>query len=262
VSIYKIVAKYASRQNNIKEYSKPNEDFIIIDNINKIYIISDGVTRDLIDDTYPNPSPSYLVSKSFSESVYKRLLLKLNHIYDPFQFLEDAIIWGNQKIAEINSERIKNGQKFLPGTVAIVALIIKDRLYCIYLGDCSGWHFRHDLVNRFINSQTQKISQQKNDFVLDKKRNDLYNNPYNPLGFGVFTGEKESLLFLEKVSIDLQSNDVLMLATDGMDIIFQFDCLLNLKDLDPNTIIDLAEKMERDNNAISDDKSIIIIKVI
>jgi serine/threonine protein phosphatase PrpC len=176
--------------------------------------------------------------------------------------LEDAIIWGNQKIADFNSEEIKRGQKFLPGTVAIVAHIVEDRAYCMYLGDCSGWHFRQDLVERIIYSQIQKIPQQKKGFILEKSRTDFYNNPYNPLGYGVFTGEKESILFLEKVSIDLQPKDVLMFATDGMDRIFQLNCLSNLQNLDPTTLIDLAEKLERDNNDNSDDKSIITIRVI
>jgi hypothetical protein len=55
MSVTRIVARSASKPNNLNYY-KPNEDYIIVDDINQIYIICDGVTRDLINGKYPEPS--------------------------------------------------------------------------------------------------------------------------------------------------------------------------------------------------------------
>ena len=51
--------------------------------------------------------------------------------------------------------------------------------------------------------------------------------------------EKELLSFLEKAVSDIRIGDVLILTTDGMDIIFQSDYLLRLKAEDPGTLFKL-----------------------
>ena len=94
--------------------------------------------------------------------------------------MTDAIIYGNYRIAELNSNRLKARQKILPGTVGVVAQIIRDEMYCTYLGDCSVWRFRNNKVERITNSQTQKIKQQSNSLASFTVREDLYNNPKNP----------------------------------------------------------------------------------
>lgn len=238
-------------------YYKPNEDYIIVDDINQIYIICDGVTRDLINGKYPDPSPSYLAAKTFSESVHEKILLNIR-AYDPFQLLEDVIDWGNHKISELNSERIRGHERFLPGTVGVVSVIINERFYCMYLGDCSVWHIRNNSADR-IDSLTRVI---KSHVPAHYTREELYNNPRNPMGYGVFTGETESLSFLQKAETDIRTGDVLMMVTDGMDLIFQSDYFSRLKDEDPAALINISEKMETDTNTTSDDKSIIILKVI
>jgi len=258
--INRIVARSETRRNN-QDYYKPNEDYLIVDNRNRIYIICDGVTRNLIDGRYPDPSPSYLAAKAFAESVHRNMLLNL-YSGNPFQNLTNAIIYGNYRIAQLNSERIRVHQKILPGTVGVVAQIIRDEMYCIYLGDCSVWRFRNNKVERITNSQTQKIKQQSNSLASFTIREDLYNNPKNPFGYGVFTGEEESLYFLEKAIIDIQKGDVLMLTTDGMDLIFQLDNLIRLRDNDLTSLIDYAEKLELDRGGTSDDKSIITLRII
>ena len=256
----RIVARSGTRRNNL-DYAKPNEDYLIVDDKNKVYIICDGVTRNLIDGRYPDPSPSYLAAKVFAESVHRNILLNL-YSGNPFQNLTSAVIYGNYGIAQLNSERVKARQKILPGTVGVVAQIIGDEMYCIWLGDCSVWRFRNNKVERITNSQTQKIKQQSNPLASFITREDLYNNPNNPFGYGVFTGEEESLYFLEKTITDIQKGDVLMLTTDGMDLIFQSDNLIRLRDQDPTSLIDYAEKLELDTCGTSDDKSIITLRTI
>lgn len=254
VLLNRIVSRSGTRRNNL-DYANPNEDYLIVDDKIKVYIICDGVTRNLIDGSYPEPSPSYLAARTFAESVYRKLLLN-SCSSNPFQILIDGVIWGNCRIAQLNSEKIKSRQKILPGTVGTVAQIIEDKIYYVYLGDCSIWRFRYNKAERITNSQTEKIKQH-NLVALSNIREDLYNNPKNPLGYGVLTGEEESLCFLQKACTQIQIGDVLMLTTDGMDLIFQSDNLI--KDKDPNTLIDYAEKLEMDRNITSDDKSIIIL---
>jgi serine/threonine protein phosphatase PrpC len=260
VLVNRIVARSGTRQNNL-DYVKPNEDYLIVDDKNKIYIMCDGVTRDLKDGKYPEPSPSYLAARTFAGSVYRKLLLN-SCTSCPFQILIDAVTWGNSRIAQLNSERIKARKKILPGTVGAVAQIIEDKIYYVYLGDCSIWLFRYNKVERLTTSQTEKIRLQYNLLASSDVREELYNNPKNPLGYGVFTGEEESLCFLEKGITDIQKGDVLMLTTDGMDLIFQPDNLIRLRDHEPTSLIDCAEKLELDRCGTSDDKSITILRII
>jgi serine/threonine protein phosphatase PrpC len=257
--INRIVARSETRRNN-QDYYKPNEDYLIVDNRNRIYIICDGVTRNLIDGRYPDPSPSYLAAKAFAESVYRNILLNL-YSSNPIQNLTSAIICSNYRIAQLNSEKIRARQKILPGTVGVAAYIIRDEMYCIYLGDCSVWRFRNNKVERITNPQSQ-IKQQSNSLASFTIREDLYNNPKNPFGYGVFTGEDESLYFLKTAIIDIQKGDVFMLTTDGMDLIFQSDNLIRFRDNDPTSLIDYAEKLELDSRGTSDDKSIITLRII
>ena len=78
--INRIVARSETRRSN-QYYYKPNEDYLIVDNRNRIYIICDGVTRNLIVGRYPDPSPSYLAAKAFAESVHRNMLLNLHSMY-------------------------------------------------------------------------------------------------------------------------------------------------------------------------------------
>ena len=96
--------------------------------------------------------------------------------------------------------------------------------------------------------------------TLNRSRS-FYNNPKNPFGYGVFTGEEGSLYFLERACIDIQNGDVVMLTTDGMDLIFHSDNLIGLRDKNPTTLIDYAEKLEMDRRLTSDDKSIITLSI-
>jgi hypothetical protein len=54
----------------------------------------------------------------------------------------------------------------------------------------------------------------------------------------------------------------MVLTTDSMDLIFQSDILIRLRDHEPNSLIDYAEKLELDRCGTSDDKSIIILRII
>ena len=113
----RIVARSETRRNN-QSYYKPNEDYLIVNDRNRIYIICDGVTRNLIDGRYPDPSPSYSAAKTFAESVHRNILLNL-YSGNPFQNLTSAVMYGNYGIAQLNSERVKARQKILPGTVGV-----------------------------------------------------------------------------------------------------------------------------------------------
>jgi hypothetical protein len=63
VLLNRIVDRSGTTRNNL-DYAKPNEDYLIVDDKNKVHIICDGVTRNLIDGSYPEPSPSYLAAKT------------------------------------------------------------------------------------------------------------------------------------------------------------------------------------------------------
>ena len=88
----------------------------------QVLLMTNGVTRKLIDGSYPEPSPSYLAARTFAEPVHRKLLLN-SCSSNPFQISIDAVTWGNCRIAQLNSETINARQKILPGTVGTVAQI-------------------------------------------------------------------------------------------------------------------------------------------
>lgn len=76
---------------NSKNINKPNEDFYLCDDDRGIYLLVDGVSRDKINGIYPNPSPSFDVSKLFVKSVYKFLLENIKENVNISDLLYSAI---------------------------------------------------------------------------------------------------------------------------------------------------------------------------
>lgn len=252
----KITTDFAISKNR-RDFPKPLEDFILIDRENKIFIILDGVSRDKENGIYPDPSPSFEVTQIFAKEVFN-FLKQENRGRDMANLLRLAVIKGNNKINEYNK---KATWTFLPGTVGIVSVILDDKFYYVFVGDCIGQIFHKKISKFFTYPQTKLIKEHITEFSADQIRNNICNNKKQPYSYGVFTGETGVMDFLEYGEESLYEGDLILLATDGMDKllnnkIFQMTNSTSAKDL-----ITRTGKLEKDQGLSSDDKAVIVIRV-
>lgn len=197
---------------NTKIYEKPNEDFVLCDDQRNIYILLDGVSRDKVNGKYPNPSPAREVSKLFAREAYA--YLKSICGQHGLEQIREAFIKGNEAIERYN---IKYKGDFLPGTVGIICIIEKDRLFYGYIGDCYGRLIREDEIVMFTKCQTEKIAIHKKEFSPSEIRNRICNNAKHPYAYGVLTGQKEAIDFVVFGEYSLNDVDMVFLSSDGME---------------------------------------------
>lgn len=252
----KIKTEIAIRKNHL-DFPKPLEDFILIDKEAKIFIILDGVSRDKNNGIYPNPSPSFEVTQIFAQEVYN-FLKQGSRGKSVVNLLRLAVIKGNNKINEYNQ---KATWSFLPGTVGIISMILDDKFYYVFVGDCIGQIFHNNISRKFTYLQTKLIKEHITEFSADQIRNVICNNKKHPYGYGVFTGEAGVMDFLEFGEEPLCKGDFIMLTTDGMDKLlnnkdFQMTSFITAKEL-----VTRAEALEKDQGLRSDDKAVIIVRV-
>lgn len=207
-----IVIDSALSPNN-HDYPKPDEDHLVIDSENQIFIVLDGVSRDVINGKYPSPSPALEVTKIFAGEV-RAVLAQAKNLLTPKESLIRAAEQGNHAVADYNRKKVWD---FLPGTVGIISMIVDNKFHYAYIGDCSGHILHKDSIRHFTYPQTRLVREHVAELSADEIRNVICNNKEHPYGYGVFTGDRRALDFLELGEEVIQSGDSIILATDGMD---------------------------------------------
>lgn len=204
---------------NSKGIDKPNEDYYLCDDEKGIYILVDGVSRDKIKGVYPNPSPSFWVSKVFVQSVYNYLLNNFGG--DFLELLSEAIKKGNSEIKNYN-DKTKWENDFLPGTVGIIVIIMENKLFYAYIGDCYGVIINRDKYI-FSKCQTDNIEKHKKEFTPFEIRNKICNNVEHPYSYGVLNGDLRAMKFVNYGEIDICTEDKIFLFSDGFsDVVKSF----------------------------------------
>lgn len=254
-----IISSCSGINKNSAAFFKPNEDYLIEDNLHCIYILLDGVTRNKIDGKYPNPSPSAIVSKLFGDEVHEKLLGHRNSDY--FEVLKDSIFQANKKIRDYNQQQ--NNWSFLPGTVGIISIIKNDTFYYAYNGDCSGRLLRNSNVYLFTHPQTERIHKHLQEYTPDYIRNEIVNNKKHPYCYGVFNGQPQAMDLIEYGKLELQTGDKLILASDGLNPYFDSGNTEITAETTPQHIIESTIQIESSSNKLkrSDDKAVIIINI-
>jgi len=256
--------KFAIRKNR-ENNDKPIEDFVVVDNENKIFIVCDGVTRSLVNGEYPNPSPAAKASALFAETVHATLI-DLPSTTTPKESLSKAIVNGNNSIAEFNKNaftKIDYAEDDLAGTIAIVGLVKNNRFHYAYNGDCCGYLLTENGISRFTTPQTARVAIYREKFGFGREatikiRRDFRNNRQHPLGYGVYTGELSAMDFVEYSNIQLRVGQKILLASDGTSYLLE-TAINTFYESSPEAIISEAEILEDKLGIRSDDKAIIII---
>lgn len=235
---------YFSKKNE-KGFDRPNEDFIFIKE--NLFILCDGVSRDRTNGIYETPSKARIVSELFANSVYE---FSKEKDFDE-NFLKDAFIYGNQKIKKYND--INYHGNFLPGTVCVAVILVNNKLFFSYIGDCLGIIKDKEIIT-FTSCQTLKIREYSSIINKDIIRNDICNNISHPLSYGVLDGRIGAVPFIKRGKIDIENKDfTVILGSDGIEEIINN---LDYKDFDT---ISAKNLVNRKTSSI-DDKSVIIIR--
>jgi serine/threonine protein phosphatase PrpC len=250
-----IIVEGALSQNK-RGYSKPNEDYLVMDSENKLFIILDGVSRDVIDGKYPHPSPALDITKIFAEVTHASLIASKNNLA-PKESLIHAAEQGNMAIEDYNS---MSEWDFLPGTVGIISMIVDNKFYYVYVGDCSGHIVRKDSWKQFTFPQTRQVREHISMLSENEIRNVICNNKEHPYGYGVFTGDKRALNFLEFGEAMIYRGDTIILATDGMNNLFNSENFRFTQPITAKELIRKAEHLQEVNSFLrKDDKAVMTI---
>lgn len=247
---------YESIKNN-KDYFKPNEDLFFVDEHNKLFMVLDGVSRDIVNGNYPKPSPAAQVTKIMADTVHEYLIDNYKQLQvNTTLVLQEAIKMGNLAVESFNK---KLNHSFLAGTVAVLVYVQQKRLFYCYIGDCVAAIIRHKNFLSFTKQQTKLIRLHKSKFTKEQIRNDICNNSRHKYCYGVLNGQESALQLLKFGHIDLQDNDTIILATDGLEKILNSNYITQLQSLSCRELIHLVTELEEKYN-FTDDKTIIKIK--
>ena len=263
-----IVSEHITNKNN-KKFStdnlvKPNEDYFIDDNINKIYIVLDGISR-YIEDYKLNLHLVSDLSKLFGNNIYD-YLLKHKSIITDVETAKDVLMKAFDYANSCVSVYIDNNYNLkgeIPGCVGVVSLIVNDYIYSISFGDSMGIIFRDTSKIIFAPNQTEYVfNYLKYEKDRNKLINDFINNNISPYGYAVANGEEEASKLVNFNYIKLEESDVIYLTTDGASDLIQFYKNEFINRLTLHELI--TESNNQDlllNKSYFDDKTIIRIKI-
>lgn len=263
----RVVARCLSQQNNDPQ-GKPNEDYLLVDPANGIFIVCDGVTRLPVDGCYPQPSPSAQAAAIFATATHRVLAGGVPAIA-PDMTLRTAIAAGNAAVADLNAlhgHAIDYLEHDFAGTVAIVGLIAGPALHYAYLGDCAGYTAVVGSARRCTEPQTAHVAQYRTNIGTSRAatleiRRAIRNHPEHPYGFGVFTGEPAALDFVTCGQLALSPGQTILLASDGLAPLLDRR-LAEVYDRLPSEIIALAEQLDVALGLRSDDKTLVSIQIL
>lgn len=199
----KLVQEFAEKRNLVeyvkKNYSYPQEDYLIASDTPPVFVVSDGVTLNfakLVEDNlpYPNPSPAGEVSKIFCETVIKSAKEK----YDKFSEadIKDVFKEANNEVAEYNkrigkSDISGNKTGFYSATGSFV-VVHDNKAYWASICDSFVAHFDKDMNVKFMSTGVC--------------------TPY-----AVINGEEQMVDYLESGVFDLEKGDSIFVFTDGFE---------------------------------------------
>ncbi|MGA2417892.1 MAG: protein phosphatase 2C domain-containing protein [Candidatus Staskawiczbacteria bacterium] len=217
----------------IKFDKKPNEDFYLVSKEFPIFAVADGVTRSHFQDgRYSFPEGARKSAQIFCKSVIEYLEANFEKDEEIFDKIKQAFDFANKKIKELNIEygidkKLNYVEYDWLDTVGIAGIILKDKLYYGYVGDCGLIIFDKDDKKKFKTADmvmppvTKFRDTHKNwkNYSLNKRkyliRTELRNNP-NGQGYGTFSGEEGVKNYYVFGSKTLNHQDMAVFYSDGL----------------------------------------------
>lgn len=240
-------------KNNLKHVL---EDYFVAND--DMFCVADGVTRDRIDgkalsypqtleealdliEHYPNPSGAADAAKICAEVFNKKISVdeEMNE-----KKIFEAVRLANEEIAKINKNRkIDYGTNDYFGCVAAGGKIVDNLLYCFSICDCKikVLDNNYDIIFDTARvADNMSLVKSREPFILSrlymgrwnwnnikyrmyfrkKYRNNNWFRITNRYTFGVLTGEKKALPFINTYTVSLDNAKYILAYSDGCD-----DCI-------------------------------------
>ncbi len=237
-----------------KKYNFPIEDFYLIDEKNKIFVVADGVSRDPLEDLskynyyeslkifskkYPRPSPSRDVAEIFC----KNFLLSIKREKSVKKSFGEC----NKKIQKYNKKKFEKVDYLVNDFASCVAsgIRLKNNYFEYgFICDCGIAIFDKDgkLKFRTENQGPNKIHKnvykdKRLENFSDSKtrkiiRKEYRNNPKQKWAYGALTGEANAMHYVQMGKQKFEKGDFILIYSDGLELaIFSkgFSNLLNQK---------------------------------
>ena len=239
----KIIA-FTKQSPNQKYSTRPSEDSFRYSEIKDriIVAVADGITRDMINGVYPNPSPAKISADLFCQS-----------------FLEKpSFSYCNQKIKELNKRQ--NFQVDYLGNdfwacVGVGGVITNRVLQYEFIADCGVIVYDKNGTLRFQTANEGPNSKGSIDNDIRTKYNTGFNedkgrvlirskyrnNIKEPLAYGALTGERSALKYVKKGKVKLQEGDYVIFYSDG------FYSLTSSKKFNISQIFNTLENYSEEN---------------
>ena len=219
----------------VKFDKKPNEDFYLTSKKFPIFIVADGVTQSHFDDgTYAFPNGAKEAAEIFCYKTLDILERELNNDLSEKDIRKVFVKAFDAANGEIKKLNIKYGidkkMNYVEydwfDTVAVAGLIVKDKLFYGYVGDCGLIIFNEannkqfktkDMVAPAVRNFTEIY--EKNGILPLKERTlvihkNFRNNP-DKKGYGSFSGEEGVKNYYKFGTEKLNKNDLVVFYTDG-----------------------------------------------
>lgn len=250
----KLSVDYGSIPHN-RKIAKPNEDKLIVDEENKIFILLDGITRPHSEyEMRPNKSYAKDYSEEFADSAYTYIVTHMDEL-EPEELLTNAVKTANNKLCRMKA---KIGEcEFYPGTLGIISIIKDERLHYVCVGDSLAVLIRK--TSRLVFGRELPLEAVDLHNVSKAIRYETYcNHPENHLSYTIFNGDDVVMDGLEYSFIDLCESDVLFLGSDGIGSCLKYEKIQDLKVMTVEEIFKLSEKYDIPPYAeYADDKTLI-----
>ena len=246
---------------NRRGLQKPNEDRLICDPTNGIFIVLDGVTR--VHDEYiqkPYESAAADVAQLFLAEVYAALLEGLS-TPDPEQLLRSAIRRANEKLLPYRAQKTEAEWGFFPSATGLICLLRDHTLYYAAAGDCIGVLLRGS-GKQLFGCQWQLEAVDKLQPTKQQRYSRYCNHPDASLSYTVFNGDSSVADTLTYSFMDLRRGDVLLLASDGLASYLKYEPLPKLRSQTPAEMLaDSAVYDQPPFGSYAADKTVIKIEI-
>lgn len=200
---------------NGREVPKPNEDRLLYDEKNGIFMLLDGVTRpnkEYIDS--PDESAVSDIGDIVIDVAYRYILDHLSDS-DPERIMRAAVGEANLLIKEYRARKTEAQWGYYPSTIGIICLIRGRTLYYVCAGDCLGVLIRRGTKILFGKEWTLEAVDKLN-MTKDERYAKYCNHPENTLSYTVLNGDELVADNLEYSYLDLHEGDTLLLSSDGI----------------------------------------------
>lgn len=220
------IEHFIYHENNLEKPYIPQEDYY--QNTDNVFVVSDGITHDLVDGFYPNPSDSGKVANIICETISKELENSNKQLDDIKKAVKKANIEVKRfnESSELYAQRDSNGYTIGAAVFAVI-VIKKNRLLYGVLDDCYFSIFSDDLVDHptlksYVDKSVKHFDANYNwSKPEDRKvwRKEYRNNEIvvqgGKLGYGAIDGREGFEQYVQYGEEILRQNDLICVYTDG-----------------------------------------------